>query len=238
MDSGALHEPPAVAVPTGTSGSADPRSQPLVPDWRHSSGARRRPTQARSQLKMKKVLRAAERILDEEGEDAVTTTAVAARAGISVGWIYNYFDDRGALLEELLIDQMQELEDELEAVFYGLDHRDWRRSATAACDVVGRFYRDLPGFSSIQNDGEWTRTIQRLGNQMDEAIAEMVLDSFTLPPLREDAPDVPMRLVVATYLTLLNTTVGMVVRAQPDEVEPVLEEAARMCVAYLALYFA
>ena len=41
-----------------------------------------------------------ERIVAEEGADAVTTTRVAAEAGTAVGTIYRYFADREAMLLE------------------------------------------------------------------------------------------------------------------------------------------
>lgn len=46
------------------------------------------------------LLAAVERIVAEEGTDAVTTTRVAAEAGTAVGTIYRYFADREAMLLE------------------------------------------------------------------------------------------------------------------------------------------
>ena len=50
---------------------------------------------------MDRVLRATAALLDESGAQTVTTTTVAARAEVSIGWLYNFFDDRQALLEEI-----------------------------------------------------------------------------------------------------------------------------------------
>ena len=46
------------------------------------------------------LLAAVERIVAEEGPDAVTTTRIAADTGVAVGTIYRYFADREAMLLE------------------------------------------------------------------------------------------------------------------------------------------
>ena len=63
---------------------------------------RKRATQARSRATVEAILEATTRILVEENLDAVTTNAVAARAGISIGSLYQYFPGRDAILAELL----------------------------------------------------------------------------------------------------------------------------------------
>ncbi len=45
---------------------------------------------------------AAIRILEEEGLEALSTNAIAARAGVSIGTLYQYFPNREALLEALV----------------------------------------------------------------------------------------------------------------------------------------
>ena len=62
---------------------------------------RKRPRQARSEALVSAILEAAARILETQGLDALTTTAVADRAGVSVGSLYQYFPGRSAILAEL-----------------------------------------------------------------------------------------------------------------------------------------
>jgi len=58
------------------------------------------PRQKRAIETRASLLAAVERIVAEEGADAVTTTRVAAEAGTAVGTIYRYFTDRDAMLLE------------------------------------------------------------------------------------------------------------------------------------------
>ena len=59
---------------------------------------RRRPRQARSRATWEAILEAASQILERRGPAALNTNAVAARAGVSIGTLYQYFADKRAIL--------------------------------------------------------------------------------------------------------------------------------------------
>jgi AcrR family transcriptional regulator len=59
---------------------------------------RKRPRQARSRAMVDFILDGAVRVLMRDGWARVTTTAVAAAAGVSVGSVYQYFPNREAVL--------------------------------------------------------------------------------------------------------------------------------------------
>lgn len=65
------------------------------------SPRRRKPKQARAQFTVEAILIAAAELLTREGVAGMTTTAIAQRAGVSVGSLYQYFGGREELLEEL-----------------------------------------------------------------------------------------------------------------------------------------
>jgi AcrR family transcriptional regulator len=62
---------------------------------------RKRPSQARSRETVRAILEAAARILEERGIAAATTDAIAERAGVSVGSLYQYFPNKESLLATL-----------------------------------------------------------------------------------------------------------------------------------------
>ena len=62
---------------------------------------RRVPRQARSRERLARMLDAAEALLVSEGPAALTTTRVAAAAGVSVGSLYQYLPDKEAIVEAL-----------------------------------------------------------------------------------------------------------------------------------------
>jgi AcrR family transcriptional regulator len=74
-----------------------PRGSGRKPAWK----PRKLPAQARSQATFDAILEAAARILREAGLAAVTTNAVAQRAGVGIGSLYEFFPSRLAILATL-----------------------------------------------------------------------------------------------------------------------------------------
>lgn len=70
---------------------------------------RKKPRQARSQATVDAVVEAAARILETGGLAGFNTNAVAERAGVSIGSLYQYFPAKEALLAELLRRKRSEL---------------------------------------------------------------------------------------------------------------------------------
>jgi len=61
------------------------------------------------------ILNAAEQVLAEVGLDSASMHVIAERAGIAVGTIYNYFNDREALLAALFHARRSDLQERMEA---------------------------------------------------------------------------------------------------------------------------
>lgn len=62
---------------------------------------RKPPLQARARTTVAAILEAAARILEERGLDGYNTNAVAERAGVSIGSLYQYFPNKDALTAAL-----------------------------------------------------------------------------------------------------------------------------------------
>lgn len=71
-----------------------PRQPPLKP--------RKQATQARSAQTVENILEAAARILEGLGFEGYTTNAIAAKAGVSIGSLYQYFPNKEAITIALI----------------------------------------------------------------------------------------------------------------------------------------
>lgn len=63
---------------------------------------RKQPMQARAQATVEAILSAAAGILERDGPARLTTNAVAAEAGVSIGSLYQYFPNKEALTAALI----------------------------------------------------------------------------------------------------------------------------------------
>ena len=63
--------------------------------------ASRQPLQERSRYKVQLILEATQRLLDKGGLEALTTNAIAASAGVSIGTLYQFFSSKEAILDAL-----------------------------------------------------------------------------------------------------------------------------------------
>lgn len=66
-----------------------------------SSGLRRQPKQRRGKERVEKILDAAAAVFDEIGYESATTHLIAAKAGASVGSLYQFFPDKAAIFQAM-----------------------------------------------------------------------------------------------------------------------------------------
>ncbi len=70
--------------------------------------SRRKPTQTRARITVETIFEATARIIERDGAGAVNTNAIAERAGISVGTLYEYFPNKEAVLIAMARRQLAE----------------------------------------------------------------------------------------------------------------------------------
>src|SRR5690349_19916436 len=76
-------------------------------------GPRRRPMQRRSAERYQRILNVCAELLDEVGFAGLTTTAVAKRAEVPIGTVYQFFADKSALVHALAARNLQNYMDRL-----------------------------------------------------------------------------------------------------------------------------
>ena len=124
-------------------------------------GSRRAPMQERSRQTVTRILDAAAAIADEQGVDAVTTRAIADRAGVSYPSLYRFFADREAILDELLERHCVELDARcIEA------EKTWRIDSAAdllnhELDLHVHYYRRYPSSARLWMGGRTSPTVTK-----------------------------------------------------------------------------
>ena len=126
-----------------------------------SEGSRRAPVQERSRQTVTRILDAAAAIADEQGVDAVTTRAIADRAGVSYPSLYRFFADREAILDELLERHCAELDARcVEA------EKTWQIESAAdllnnELDLHVHYYRLYPSSARLWMGGRSSPTVTK-----------------------------------------------------------------------------
>ena len=110
---------------------------------------RNQPQQARSRARLEKVLAAADDLLASEGAESVTTTKVAAAAGVSIGSLYHYLPDRDAILHALALRYLTGFEVQMAQYVAGADNLNWDDFVDAVIDGYADAYRLQPGFRAL-----------------------------------------------------------------------------------------
>jgi AcrR family transcriptional regulator len=132
------------------------------------------PGQARSQETVNIILEASTRILESEGLRGFNTNAIAAKAGVSVGSLYQYFPNKDAIVLALIGGYEEGLHNAvLEAVQAGRGQELKRRLRLLVRALVTMHYR-RPRLNRVLEAEE-----ERLGSGADDAAFHaMVLQLF------------------------------------------------------------
>jgi AcrR family transcriptional regulator len=72
---------------------------------KHKPSMRREPTQERAQQTINTIFQATAQIVQDEGEQALNTNKIAAKAGFSIGTLYQYFKSKDSIVESMIAAQ-------------------------------------------------------------------------------------------------------------------------------------
>ncbi len=120
---------------------------------------RREPVQARSRESVGRILAAAAELIEAEGLDAVTTRAIAERAGVSVPSLYRFFADRDEIFDRLLSTQLAELDRLAEATEATWEIASVRDFVSRELDLHLAYYEQHPSFVRLWFGGRVSSTV-------------------------------------------------------------------------------
>jgi AcrR family transcriptional regulator len=136
------------------------------------------------------ILDSAADLIAEDGVEALTTSAVAKRSGISVGTLYQYFADREAVIATLVDSHLEAMNAQLAANFGELKRVDVRALVDVAIQTHVVFYRENPSFVKMWVHGRMSPAVvirQRDRNHEMGKWLRAIADQFGL--VHEDAPE-------------------------------------------------
>ena len=133
---------------------------------------RRQPVQERSRQTVARILDAADTLIDEGGVEAVTTRAVADRAGVTYPSLYRFFADRDEILDQLVTHHLAALDARAVAA-----ERTWQ--ITSVRDVIDReldlhvaYFKEHPSAARLWLSGRSSPAVVTQVRQRAQVLAE------------------------------------------------------------------
>jgi AcrR family transcriptional regulator len=173
-----------------------------------ASTARRTPVQRRSRERVERALLAAEEIVVKDGVDALSTRAVAAAAELPVATLYQYFQDRDAIIHALIERQVEAMDERLTAAIVAIEAYSVRTLVETTVEAYVAGYRDYPSFVVLWFQGRVNPEIvesvrartHRIAAEMREfCVAAGIMDAETDPLVLELAGEMIDAFLAVAY---------------------------------------
>ncbi len=111
--------------------------------------ARKQPSQSRSRATVETILDGCIRVLDQEGVQAATTSRIAEASGVSVGSLYQYFENRDAILNALQDREFSRTTEIIHTHFVREKFETPRDLARTVVESLFKLYRASPGLHRV-----------------------------------------------------------------------------------------
>ncbi len=142
---------------------------------------RRTPVQGRAKKTIQSILEATAQVLVREGYAKTSTNKIAARAGVSIGTIYEYFPDKdavvAALLNSIVLETVKTLQGRMASLIQEplpLAAREWLRAAVELiqqhADLARIVVEQIPRLQEIA-------AVQMIERQMLQFARQMAIES-------------------------------------------------------------
>ncbi len=201
----------------------------------NAKGEKRRvPTQERAKKRVERILEAAAHVFADEGYEAATMEAIAARAETSIGSIYQFFPNKLSVFTALARHYHAKLRSFFDLLLAGpLLDRPWREILRDGIDAFAAFHEQEVGFRAVWVGLQLTEQVVTEGEAINREFAKRIESVLVaklpgLPPRR--------RPVVATMMVETLTAMLIVAARRPKEGKALMEQTKDMLERYLAPY--
>jgi AcrR family transcriptional regulator len=195
-----------------------------------ATSLRRAPVQRRSAERLTRILDACADLLDEVGYDALSTRAVALRAGVPIGSVYRFFGNKRAMADALAERNLARFTERVGRRLEGTGDRDWRTAMDAVLDEYLDMKRHAPGFALIDFGNQIPVGGSR--QQPNHLVADRL--SELLSAFIDRTPDDDLRRTFLIAVETADTLVHLAFRVAPEGDPRIIEEMRELLRAYLA----
>ncbi len=198
---------------------------------------RRQPVQARSRERVKKILDAAVQLLIEDGYDAVKTNAIARRADVSIGSVYQFFPNRFAIFNALAERYREKIALSLESHLSISPSRSWEVALEETLDGMAEMWRNDWAFHSVWLAIQNTAELRESREQYRNVLLRETLARF-VRALLPRAPDAEVASIGRVMLETSNLMLDLSMRGGKRQDLMIIDELKLLLHSYLAAHVA
>lgn len=192
---------------------------------------RRRPVQQRSTQRVEKMLSTTAALIDEVGYDGLTTTLIAERAGVAVGSVYQFFPDKRAVVQELMLRNLEHFVQTISIRFETQQLTHWWQAVDAVFDLFIQMHRDVPAFSRLHCGNVVAARVLDPGQDDSALIAEYLIQLIaTKFSQRPDELRLPLTVAMEAAYAVLHLAFRHGGECDPET----MHEAKELVRAYLS----
>ncbi|HZX54640.1 MAG TPA: TetR/AcrR family transcriptional regulator [Ilumatobacteraceae bacterium] len=197
---------------------------------------RRLPSQERSRRRLEHVLDSAAMLVDRVGPDGITTGMIAKAAGVSIGWLYDFFPNRESIFDAVVSRSLDKVTPIAEAVHDARPDDDWRRVLRAVVEALFDFYQSEPGFRVMWFSRFQSTTMLEVNREHDLAGATGAYERLTRHGLQLAgvSPERALHLVIG----IIDKGLDLAFRINPLGDRAIVDETVTASIAYLERYAA
>ncbi len=191
---------------------------------------RRRPAQARSQVKFDRLLDVSRELLLEVGFESFTCDEVAQRAEVPIGTLYQFFANKYVIVCELDRQQAVAVREELAQLASQIPSLDWLTMMDRLLDHMAAFWREDPSRRAVWYAVQSTPATRATAAVTERELAAEV--ARVLAPLTPGTPRERRRIIGEVVVHIVYSMLNFSVRDGQEHAEAVIE-LKRLLAAYL-----
>ncbi|MGB5702191.1 MAG: TetR/AcrR family transcriptional regulator [Polyangiales bacterium] len=204
-------------------------------DKRDQLSPRRKPSQERSRDRVERILDATASLLGEMSVDKITTAAIAEKAGVPIGSVYQYFPNKLAVLAQLARRVMESVDlrtASLIAEDFGV--LPWDQAIDRAIDATMQGYSEQPGYVQLLLSIRPTPEFGAITDESNERVASLLA---LHPALQSVIPPERIQLVTRSAVRAVNSLQDWALAANDVETaNEIIGEMKTLLKGYLAVY--
>lgn len=195
---------------------------------------RRKPKQARSLERVNRILDVAEEIFVEKGYAAATTKAIAAKAKVPIGSLYQFFPDKEAILQALA----ERYSDLLFSYFQSFDTPEMAQISLGdyvdkVTDRVEQFFSQHPGYYAVFMEVQ--ARMPEVNNADDARLIQTV--AKFLPKRDASLNPEDYEAIAFVLIKAMGNLMWLSLGQTPDFRQRLVKESKRLTLIYLQSYF-